>query len=82
MYRGDAPDLEHIVETDEQPRLIAEGERRAGRSATGTCAACIHATGKRYCLVSIYVARSVFDLAPERFRRELVDPAACSDCRA
>jgi GntR family transcriptional regulator len=30
--------------------------------------------GARYCLVSIYIARPVFDLAAARFRRELAIP--------
>jgi GntR family transcriptional regulator len=76
MYRGDAPDLEHIVETDEQPQL-AEGE---GELASGyRHMRRVHSRdGERYCLVSIYVARPVFDLAPERFRRELVIPLMLS----
>jgi len=72
MYRGDAPDLEHIVETDEQPRL-AEGDGVPARGYRHMRR--VHSRdGERYCLVSIYVARAVFDLAPERFRRELVIP--------
>jgi GntR family transcriptional regulator len=72
MYRGDAPDLEHIVETDEQPRLL-EGERASTLGYRHMRR--VHSRdGERYCLVSIHVARSVFDRAPERFRRELVIP--------
>ena len=72
MYRGDAPDLEHIVETDEVPRL-SEAD---GRAADGYVhMRRVHSReGRRYCLVSLYIARPVFDLAPARFRRELVIP--------
>lgn len=72
MYHGDAPDLEHIVETDEAPPL-ADGD---GLPATGYVhMRRVHSrAGERYCLVSIYVARPVFDLAPSRFRQELVIP--------
>jgi GntR family transcriptional regulator len=72
MYRGDAPDLENIIESDEAPQ-IAEGE---GVPAAGyRHMRRVHSRdGQRYCLVSIYIARPLFDLAPERFRRELVIP--------
>lgn len=72
MYRGDAPDLEHIVETEDAPRL----EDSDGWPAE----AYVHMRrvhsreGRRYCLVSIYIARPVFDLAPDRFRKELAIP--------
>ena len=72
MYRGDAPDLEHIVETDAAPRL-AEGEGTLAPAYTHMRR--VHSRdGQSYCLVSIYVARQVFDLAPDRFRREVVIP--------
>ena len=72
MYRGDAPDLEHIVERDEIPAL-AEGE---GRLAAGYRHMIrVHSrNGERYCLVSLYIARPVFDLDPDRFRSEVVIP--------
>jgi GntR family transcriptional regulator len=72
MYRGDAPDLEHIVETEDSPRLD-EGE---GVPANGYVhMRRVHSRGgERYCLVSIYIARQIFDQAPGRFRGELAIP--------
>ena len=72
MYRGDAPDLEHIIESDEMPPL-ADGE---GKLATAyRHMRRVHSRGgERYCVVSLYIARPVFDLAPERFRKEVVVP--------
>lgn len=72
VYRGDAPDLEHIIETEAAPRLDAsEGRPAAGYVHMRR----VHSRdGHRYCLVSIYIARPVFDLAPDRFRRELAIP--------
>jgi GntR family transcriptional regulator len=73
VYRGDAPDVEHIIETDEAPRLTAEDGRPAAEGYVHMRR--VHSReGERYCLVSIYLARPVFDLAPARFRRELVIP--------
>lgn len=72
MYRGDAPDLEHIVESEDAPQL-AEGEGRPAGSYVHLRR--VHSRdGHRYCLVSIYIARAIFELAPERFRRELAIP--------
>lgn len=73
MYRGDAPDLEHIVETDDAPRLTAQD----GRPAEGGYVHMrrVHSReGQPYVVVSVYLARRVFDLAADRFRRELVIP--------
>lgn len=73
VYRGDAPDLEHIVETDEMPRLTPEDGRAAPEGYVHMRR--VHSReGTPYCVVSVYLARSVFDLAPGRFRRELVIP--------
>ena len=41
---------------------------RACRAGLRAHAAGAFAGGQRYCVVSIYIARRVFDLAPERFR--------------
>lgn len=72
MYRGDAPDLEHIVESDEAP-VIAEGEGMPAPAYRHMRR--VHSRdGESYCVVSIYIAAPVFDLAPARFRRELAIP--------
>ena len=72
MYRGDAPDLEHIVETEDAPHF-REGEGVAAPRYVHLRR--VHSRdGHRYCLVSIYIARAVFDLAPARFRSELAIP--------
>jgi GntR family transcriptional regulator len=73
VYRGDAPDLKHIVETDETPRLTPEDGRAAPEGYVHMRR--VHSReGEPYCVVSVYLARSVFELAPDRFRRELVIP--------
>ncbi len=73
VYRGDAPELEHIVETDDAPRLTAEDGRAAAEGYVHMRR--VHSReGRPYCVVSVYLARSVFDRAPDRFRRELVIP--------
>lgn len=73
LYGGDAPDLEHIVETDDMPPLTPDH----GRPAEGGYVhmARVHSReGQPYVAVSVYLARWVFDLAADRFRRELVIP--------
>jgi GntR family transcriptional regulator len=72
MYRGDAPDLEPIVESDEAPQLL-EGEGLAAPAYRHMRR--VHSRGgEPYCVVSLYIAREIFDLAPERFRHEVVIP--------
>lgn len=76
MYRGDTPDLSHIVETGDQPMLLesdgvpAPAYRHLRR---------VHSrAGERYCVVSLYIDERAFELAPERFRREVAIPLLAS----
>jgi GntR family transcriptional regulator len=72
MYRGDAPDLVPIIESDDPPQLL-EGE--GVLAPTYRHMRRVHSRdGQPYCIVSLYIARAIFDLAPERFRREVVIP--------
>jgi GntR family transcriptional regulator len=76
MYRGDTPDLFHIIESDEQPLLTARDGLSAPRYVHMRR---VHARdGERYCVVSIYMDKRVFLLAPDRFRREVVLPLLTS----
>lgn len=73
VYLGDAPELEQILETDDQPQLTPED----GRAAPGGYVHMrrVHLReGQPYVVVSVYLARWVFERAPERFRHELVIP--------
>lgn len=72
MYRGDTPDLSNIVESRDPPILLesdgipAQGYYHLRR---------VHSRdGERYCVVSLYIDERVFELAPDRFRREVVIP--------
>ncbi|HVL21643.1 MAG TPA: UTRA domain-containing protein, partial [Amaricoccus sp.] len=72
MYRGDAPDVVPIVESDEAPQLL-EGEGVLAPAYRHMRR--VHSRdGQPYCIVSLYIARAIFDLAPERFRAEVVIP--------
>ncbi|WP_297974218.1 UTRA domain-containing protein, partial [uncultured Amaricoccus sp.] len=64
--------LEHVVESDDAP-AIAEGEGVPAPAYRHMRR--VHSRdGESYCVVSIYIAAAVFDLAPARFRRELAIP--------
>jgi GntR family transcriptional regulator len=72
MYRGDTPDLSNILESRASPIL----SERDGLAAPGYFhMRRIHSRdGERYCVVSIYIDERVYNLAPQRFRREVVIP--------
>lgn len=72
MYRGDTPDLSHIVETRDPPMLLeTDGSPAPGYHHLRR----VHSrAGERYCVVSLYIDDRIFDLAPERFRKELAIP--------
>lgn len=76
MYRGDTPDLANIVESRESPQL----DDRDGKPAPAYFhMRRVHAReGERYCVVSIFIDERVFELAPDRFRREVVIPLMAS----
>ncbi|MCG8434826.1 MAG: GntR family transcriptional regulator [Gammaproteobacteria bacterium] len=76
MYRGDMPDLANIIESDEQPILTQEDGTAAPEYFHMRR---VHARdGERYCVVSIYIDSRVFQLAPSRFRQEVVLPILTS----
>jgi len=76
MYRGDRPDLSNIIESDEQPILTEKDGSAAPRYIHMRR---VHSReGERYCVVSIFIDKRVFDLAPDRFRREVVLPILTS----
>jgi len=76
MYRGDTPELSQIVETDDQPLLF---DRDGPPAPAYRHLRRVHSrAGERYCVVSLYIDRRVFDLAPERFRKEVVIPLLTS----
>lgn len=72
MYRGDTPDLSHIVESRDAPMLLEQdGEPAPGYHHLRR----VHSrAGERYCVVSLYIDERIFALAPDRFRREVVIP--------
>jgi len=76
MYRGDVPDLDHIIEDDAQPHLLESDGIGAPEYVHMQR---VHArNGERYCVVSLHIDRTIFDLAPERFRTEVVIPLFAS----
>lgn len=76
MYRGDKPDLSNIEESHQSPRL-SDGD---GTPAPGY----FHMRrthsrdGEPYCVVSIFIDERVYELAPVRFRSEVVIPLLAS----
>ena len=72
MYRGDAPDS-RAYRRDRRGAAFGRGGR-PGRHGYVHMRRVHSREGRRYCLVSLYIARPVFDLAPTRFRRELAIP--------
>jgi GntR family transcriptional regulator len=76
MYRGDTPDLSNIVETQATPILT---ERDGIPAPSYFHMRRIHSRdGEYYCVVSIFIDERVFNLAPDRFRREVVIPLFAS----
>lgn len=76
MYKGDQPDLSNIIETHQNPRL-SEGDGEPAPQYYHMRRT--HSRdGEAYCVVSIYIDERVYDLAPERFRSEVVIPLLVS----
>lgn len=76
MYRGDTADLSNIVECDRQPILQ---ERDGSHAQNYFHMQRMHSRdGEAYCVVSIYIDRRIYALAPERFRNEVVIPLFAS----
>lgn len=72
MYRGDTPDLSNVVESDEQP-ILTEKDGIAAPHYIHMRR--VHSREREhYCVVSIFIDERVFNLAPERFRHEVVLP--------
>ncbi len=76
MYRGDTPDLSNTIESDEQP-VLTENDGLPAPDYFHMRR--VHSRdGERYCVVSIFLDRRVFDLAPAKFRQEVVLPILTS----
>ena len=76
MYRGDKPDLSNIIESHDSPSLTERDGIAAPRYFHMRR---VHARdGEAYCVVSIYIDERVYNLAPKRFRREVVIPILAS----
>lgn len=76
MYRGDKPDLSNIIESNDSPHLTERDGIAAPRYFHMRR---VHARdGEAYCVVSIFIDERIYNLAPERFRREVVIPLFAS----
>lgn len=76
MYRGDTPDLSNTIESDEQP-VLTENDGLPAPDYFHMRR--VHSRdGERYCVVSIFLDRRVFELAPVKFRQEVVLPILTS----
>ena len=76
MYRGDTPDLSNIIESQATPILT---ERDGVPAPSYFHMRRVHSRdGEYYCVVSIFIDERVFNLAPDRFRREVVIPLFAS----
>ncbi len=76
MYRGDTPDLSNIFESHEAPVL---SELDGTPAPQYFHMRRVHSRlGERYCVVSIFIDERVYELAPQRFRREVVIPLLVS----
>lgn len=72
VYRNDRPQLTLIEQAAAAPRLEPEDGRPAQRYHFMRR---VHSrNGERYCVISIYLDRRIFRMAPGRFRRETVIP--------
>jgi GntR family transcriptional regulator len=72
MYRNDRPVLTNIAESDAAPTLH-EGDGVAAPSYFHMRR--VHARDRaKYCVISMYIDERVFDIAPQRFRNEVVLP--------
>lgn len=76
MYRGDTPDLSNVIESDEQPVLT---EKDGVPAPHYVHMRRIHSReGEHYCVVSIFIDERVFEMAPNRFRHQVVLPILTS----
>ena len=76
MLRGDEPQLLNIAEMHASPRLT---DKDGSPAASYVHMRRVHLrAGTPYCVISIYLDARVFDLAPERFRREVMIPILAS----
>lgn len=76
MYRGDTPDLSNIIESDDSPNLM---ERDGMAAPSYRHMRRVHAReGENYCVVSLFIDERIFNLAPSRFRQEVVIPLISS----
>jgi GntR family transcriptional regulator len=76
MYRGDTPDLSNIIESQATPILT---ERDGVPAPSYFHMRRVHSRdGEYYCVVSIFIDERVFNLSPDRFRREVVIPLFAS----
>ena len=76
MYQGDTPDLANVIESDEQPVLT---EKDGVPAPHYVHMRRIHSReGEHYCVVSIFIDARVFEMAPNRFRHQVVLPILTS----
>ncbi|MDE2579429.1 MAG: GntR family transcriptional regulator [Hyphomicrobiales bacterium] len=77
MYRGDRPLVEDLEEGEgDPPGPLDDGHAAQGYHRIRR----VHSReGQRYCLISLNIARDVFDRHRERFRNELVLPVLADD---
>ena len=76
MYRGDTPDLSNIVESYESP-VLTESDGLPAPDYFHMRR--VHSRdGEKYCVISIYIDRRIFDQAPTRLRQEVVLPILTS----
>jgi GntR family transcriptional regulator len=76
LYRGDQPEHATLNSEIAAPNL-AETDRNA--AAKYFPMRRVHSrAGERYCVISIYIEHRIYDLAPRRFRDELVLPVLTS----
>lgn len=72
VYRGDKPELTLIDETNAAPHLTAADGRPAHKYRHLRR---VHSrAGESYCVISIYLDETIFQMASRRFRRETVVP--------
>lgn len=71
-YRHDKPKLTLLEETTAEPPLLPDDGKPA--RAYQFMRRVHSRDGEAFCVISLYLDRAVFDLAPKRFRRETVIP--------
>lgn len=75
-YRTDKPQILNVVESSAVPALLPEDGSAAERYFY--MRRVHYREGVPYCVISIYIDESVFRVAPQRFREELVIPILVS----